>query len=85
MAGRTFLVLDHESLDEALDSADAQDEVKIAEGAFDPPVRVERIGSGWGLVWNVRGRSPLASALDAIRRLDGEVKHLRDLGLWVDP
>jgi hypothetical protein len=44
---RTFLVVDRESLDEALAEARPKDKIVIAEGAFEKPPRLVLDGGRW--------------------------------------
>jgi hypothetical protein len=46
---RTFLVVDRESLDEALAEAGPKDKIVIAEGAFEKPPRLVLDGGRWTL------------------------------------
>ena len=44
---RTFLVVDRESLNQALAEAGPKDKIVIAEGAFDRPPRLVLDGARW--------------------------------------
>ena len=47
---RTFIVVDRESLEEALEQAGPKDKIVIAEGAFEKPPRLELDGGRWKVV-----------------------------------
>ena len=44
---RTFLVVDRESLNEALAEAGPKDKIVIADGAFEKPLRLVLDGARW--------------------------------------